>query len=259
MTALEYRADLYDVIHGRRTADIGWYVDLCRRADGRVLELGAGTGRVVLPVARAGVAIDALDIAGEMREQLAARLSLEDEAVRGRVRILTGDMTSFALPDRYRLIQIPFRSFLHNTTEEAQLACLGRCYDHLAPGGLLAFDVFQPSEDYMSDFEGDFEGLFRMDAPYTLEEGFLLLSEWSSYDRKAQTVRAVHRYELLTNGGRITESLYQILDLAFLYQDDLRRLLEVAGFSAISLGSDFTDQPVRPDTRDITVLARRPS
>lgn len=259
MTALEYRADLYDVIHGRRTVDIGWYVDLCCETGGPVLELGAGTGRVVLPVARAGVEIDAMDIDPQMRGQLVARLALEAEAVRARVHILEGDMTSFTLPKSYRLIQIPFRSILHNTTEAARLACLRHCYDHLQPGGLLAFDVFQPSEEYMTAFEGDFEGLFRMDAPYLLENGFLLLSEWNSYDRQAQTVRAVHRYELLTTRGRISESLYQILDLAFLYPRDLEGLLREAGFDQIVLGSDFSNQPVHPGARDITVIARRPS
>ncbi len=73
MSALEYRADLYDVIHGRRQHDIPWYVELARHVGGRVLELGAGTGRTALPVARAGIAIDALDVAEEMRAQLRSR------------------------------------------------------------------------------------------------------------------------------------------------------------------------------------------
>nr|WP_246781088.1 class I SAM-dependent methyltransferase [Rhizobium sp. BK602] len=234
-------------------------MELCRRAGGRVLELGAGTGRTVLPVARAGIEIDALDIAEEMRLYLTEKLQREPEHVRKKVRILAGDMTSFSLPDHYRLIQIPFRSFLHNTGPEAQLACLRQCHAHLEPGGLLAFDVFLPSEDYMSAFEGDYEGLFRTDAPYPLPDGgFLLLSEWNDYDRQAQTVRAVHRYELLARSGGIDQSLYQILDLAFLYPHDLQRLLTAAGFTDITLLSDFTDQPVGPETRDVAVMARRP-
>lgn len=258
MSALEYRADLYDVIHGRRQHDIAWYLDLCRRAGGRVLELGAGTGRTVLPIARAGIAIDALDVADEMRAHLRLALDRESEDVRGRVQILSGDMTSFSLPDRYRLIQIPFRSFLHNTSEQQRRACLERCHAHLGPGGLLAFDVFLPSEEYMQAFEGDYEGLFRMDDPYPLPDGgFLLLSEWNAYDRAAQTVRAVHRYELLAKNGRIAESLYQILDLAWLYPKDLERLLAAAGFADITFYSDFKPQPVGPETRDVAVTARR--
>ncbi|THV20883.1 class I SAM-dependent methyltransferase [Peteryoungia ipomoeae] len=258
MSALEYRADLYDVIHGRRQHDIPWYVELARHVGGRVLELGAGTGRTALPVARAGIAIDALDVAEEMRAQLRKALEGETEEVRGRVRVLSGDMTRFSLPDSYGLIQIPFRSFLHNTTQDQQRACLERCHAHLAPGGLLALDVFLPSEEYMAAFEGDYEGLFRMDDPYPLPTGgFLLLSEWNAYDRAAQNVRAVHRYELLAENGRITESLYQILDLAWLYPDDLERLLVAAGFAEITFYSDFTSQPVGPETRDVAVTARR--
>ena len=258
MSALEYRADLYDVIHGRRRQDIAWYLELCRRANGRVLELGAGTGRTVLPIARAGIAIDALDVAEEMRAHLQGVLAAEAEQVRANVRVLAGDMTTFSLPDSYRLIQIPFRSFLHNIAADQQRACLDRCQAHLEPGGLLAFDVFLPSEAYMAAFEGEYEGLFRMDDPYPLtDDGFLLLSEWNAYDRAAQTVRAVHRYELLSKNGQIAESLYQILDLAFLYPQDLERLLTAAGFTDIAFYSDFTEQPVGPETRDVAVTARR--
>lgn len=110
----------------------------------------------------------------------------------------------------------------------------------------------------MAAFEGEYEGLFRMDDPYPLtDDGFLLLSEWNAYDRAAQTVRAVHRYELLSKNGQIAESLYQILDLAFLYPQDLERLLTAAGFTDITFYSDFTEQPVGPETRDVAVTARR--
>lgn len=257
MAATRYRPDLYDVIHGRRRHDVEWYIDLAKKAGGRVLELGAGTGRTALPIARAGVMIDALDLSAEMREQLARRVAAEPEAVRDAITVLAGDMADFALPDRYALILIPFRSFLHNTTHARQLACLRACRTHLARDGTLAFDVFQPSDDYMSDFEGAFEGVGRMDPPHRLEDGgMLLLTEWNRYDRVAKTVEAVHRYDLLAEDGTLRESLFQVLDLATLYPADLLSLLKASGFTEIELGGNFTGRPLGPDDADISILAR---
>lgn len=256
MAATAYRPEIYDVVHGRRQQDIGWYVDLARRAAGPVLELGAGTGRTALHIARAGVTIDALDISTEMRTELSAKRAGEAEEVQRNLTVLAGDMTDFDLARRYALIVIPFRSFQHNLTAEAQLACLTCCRRHLLTGGELAFDVFQPSEEYMQDFEDEFEGVSRMDPPSPLKNGgFLLLSEWNHYDRVAKTVRSVHRYDLLGADGAIAESFYQLLHLALVYPDDLRALLKEAGFSRVALHGGFTEKPLTPDDADISIIA----
>jgi SAM-dependent methyltransferase len=256
MAATAYRPEIYDVVHGRRQQDIGFYVELARNAQGPVLELGAGTGRTALPMARAGAVVDALDVSAEMRAQLAAKRAAEAAESQRNLNVIAGDMTAFDLPRRYALIVIPFRSFQHNLTAEAQLACLSRCRRHLLDGGQLAFDVFQPSESYMQDFEGDYAGVSRMDPPSPLKDGgFLLLTEWNHYNRVAKTVRAVHRYDLLGPDGAIRESFYQLLHLALVYPDDLSALLKEAGFSRIALRGGFTEKPLTPDDADISIIA----
>lgn len=259
MSALEYNPAIYDTIHRERQADIAWYVRLCENAGGEVLEIGAGTGRVAVPVARKGISIWALEIAPEMRRHLAGRLAREDERTRDALVIVEGEMTSFSLGRRFALIQIPFRTFLHNTTRERQLACLARCHEHLEPQGLLAFDVFAPSETYMARFSGVFEGISRMDDPYPMKEGgHLLLTESNSYDRAQQTVRSIQRYDLAEANGRIGRSSVQILELAFLYPGDLHDLLGEVGFADVRIFGDFKEQPVGQDTLDLAILATKP-
>ena len=77
--------------------DVEFYVAEARAAGGPVLELGCGTGRVLLPAARAGVEITGLDASANMLERCRAKLAAEPEAVRGRATLVRGDLADFDL------------------------------------------------------------------------------------------------------------------------------------------------------------------
>src|SRR5688500_8881701 len=107
-----YIADLYDHVTAyRERADVGFFVDEAARSGGPVLEVGCGTGRVLIPTARAGVEIVGLDLSDHMLERCRANLSSESEEVRSRVTLVKGDMRSFRLGREFRLVTIPFRPF----------------------------------------------------------------------------------------------------------------------------------------------------
>jgi ubiquinone/menaquinone biosynthesis C-methylase UbiE len=123
--------------------DVPFYLELAREAAALgqpVLELGCGTGRVTIPIAQAGVEVVGLDNAPAMlnvARRKAAAAALD-------VRWVQGDMRSFALDQRFGLVIIPFRSFLHLLTEADQLNCLACIRKHLLPGGRLALNFFAP-------------------------------------------------------------------------------------------------------------------
>ena len=103
-----------------------------REAGGEVLELGCGTGRVLIPTARSGVEITGLDLSPDMLKVCRKKLEAEPEEVRARVRLVEADMRQFELSRTFRLVTLPFRPFQHLTTVEAQLACSGQ---HPTPSG----------------------------------------------------------------------------------------------------------------------------
>jgi len=137
-------AAAYDADMGRAADamdDIPFYVELAKQAAANgeaVLELGCGTGRVTIPIAQAGVEIVGLDNAPAMLD--VARRKAAAAGVD--VRWVTADMRSFRLEQRFGLVIIPFRSFLHLLTDADQLACLARVHEHLLPGGRLALNFF---------------------------------------------------------------------------------------------------------------------
>src|SRR5512136_1735449 len=86
-------AELYDhVVPYRERADVGFFVEAAKGSGGPVLEVGCGTGRVLIPTARAGVEITGLDLSPHMLEVCRRKLKDEPEEVRSRVRLVQGDM-----------------------------------------------------------------------------------------------------------------------------------------------------------------------
>ena len=136
-------AEIYDAVYADRDDRAFWAA--MAPADGAILELACGTGRVLLPLARAGHEIVGLDLSAQMVERCRAHLADEPAAVRERVRLVQADMTSFELGRRFALVTSPFRGFQHVTSVERQLACLGRCHAHLASHGRLVLDLFNPT------------------------------------------------------------------------------------------------------------------
>ena len=141
-------ADLYDhVTPYRDRPDVAFFVDAASTAGGPVLELGCGTGRVLIPTARAGIDIVGLDSSPRMLDVCRQRLLDEPEAAQKRVTLVQSEMQQFDLGRSFTLVTIPFRPFQHLLTVEDQLACLASIRRHLVEGGRLIFDVFNPSLD----------------------------------------------------------------------------------------------------------------
>jgi SAM-dependent methyltransferase len=155
-----YAPDLYDTnTPGTFLGDIEWYRAKARERGGAVLELGAGTGRITLPIAQDGSRIHALEIDAGMREALERKLARLPGEVRERVTVVAADMRTFELSERFSLIIAPFRVFCYNLTDDDRMACLRRVRQHLLPGGHFAFNLFHPSLYYMAQAAGALEGV----------------------------------------------------------------------------------------------------
>jgi predicted RNA methylase len=258
MTASAYNPRLYDLVTAAsQGGDVEWYSQQARQQGSPILELGAGTGRIVLPIAQAGYQIHALEYDAGMREALIRRIEELPEGVRTRIQVIAGDMRCFTLETRYALIQIPYRAFLHNLTRADQLACLACCREHLQAEGLLAFNVFHPSLEYMSRHHSLLRGVWRWNAEIDHPDGGVLVySEANRYDPALQRVSSRHRYEHFDAQGQLVEVFYQRLELAYLYPGDIRDLLGASGYSQVTLYGGFDRRPFSADGQELVVLAR---
>ncbi|HWQ03078.1 MAG TPA: class I SAM-dependent methyltransferase [Candidatus Nitrosotenuis sp.] len=136
-------AEVYDWLpRAQRRADRAFYLSYARRARGRILELGCGTGRILIPLAAAGFQVTGLDNSAAMLERCREKLAAQPKPVRERVRLVRGDMRRFQLRHRFALVTIPYRGFHHLLSVEDQLACLRCIHKHLTRNGRLLLDLF---------------------------------------------------------------------------------------------------------------------
>lgn len=255
-----YDPGIYDLFNPLEASasDVAYYVSVARREAGPVLELGAGTGRTLLPVARAGIAITGLDTSPRMLASLRARLGDEPPEVRSRVTVQEGDMRTFRSEDPVAVVQIPFRGFLHNVTRDDQLTCLATCRENLRPGGVLTFSVFHPSLEFMGKSSGDLSGVWRWrdERPHP-DGGRVTLSECTTYDTPEQRLSSRLRYDHWDARGDLVRSHLHMLELAYLYPGDIRERLAEAGFGSVEIAGGFDGAPFDTDGQELIVTARR--
>ena len=131
--------DLYDELLPV-AAHVPFYVDLARQQAGAVLELACGTGQLTIPVASLGVPTVGLDRSGAMLNVARRRAS----AASASVAFVQSDMRDFALGRDFTFIFVARNSLLHLLSTADLLAAFTAVGRHLAPGGVFAFDIFNP-------------------------------------------------------------------------------------------------------------------
>ena len=117
----EYRNPrLYDLENPDFEPEGLFYLDMARELGGPVLELGCGTGRILIPIAQEGIPIVGIDRSVDMLGRAKQKvLALAPKTRRG-IKLVRGDMRDFDLGREFKLIMIPFRAFLHLLTPEDQ-------------------------------------------------------------------------------------------------------------------------------------------
>ncbi len=145
-------AELYDPWSRSVVEDVGFYVEEAVAAGGPVVELGVGTGRIAIPVAAEGIEVIGVDSSPGMLEVCRRRAELA--GVAGLIDLRVGDLREPPVPERVRLVTVPFRSLLHLLDDEERLRALAAAHELLLPGGRLVFDVFAPGRDDILETHG---------------------------------------------------------------------------------------------------------
>jgi SAM-dependent methyltransferase len=236
--------------------DVPFYVAEAAHAGGDVLELGCGTGRILLPIARAGGTIAGLDASPAMLERCRAKVDGEPEAVRRRVTLYEGDVCDFDLGRRFQLVVAPFRVMQHLVAVDDQLRFLDAVGRHLAPGGRFVFDVFNPSFPKMVSRDGQ----EHEDTPETpLPDGRIM--------RRGSRVTGVRwldqvneielAYYVAPAPAAPATRHVQRFEMRWYLRAELVHLLARAGFRVDSMYGGFDRTPLVDESPEIIVRAAR--
>ena len=220
---------------------------------GHILELGCGTGRLTLPLARDGHHVTAVDASPAMLARLRARLARAPAAVSGRVHAVAGDLRDFTVPARPRfpLALAAFNVLEHLYTRVELAACLGALRRHLAPGGAFAFDVQLPDLAWLLRDPSRRWARTRFTHPRTGER--LLYSTNHDYDPISQIALIRIYYDPVDGDGpgRVVQ-----LSQRKYFPAELEALLAAGGFVTEERWGDFDGQPLGPAAESQVVLTR---
>lgn len=220
-----YDLDTRDIVKD----DIAFYLEHAQEKGGSILELACGTGRITIPLARAGCDIWGIDLSQNMLEKLQDKLNSGENAdLKKNLHIVHGDMCSFELDRKFSMIFIPFRSFQCLLTKEQCDACLTGVYNHLCGDGIFIINVFRPYK--------------RLDASWIRPE----TPNWETTDpvtgmrvRRTEVRRSIDVEKqiiypeliyYIQNEDGSEERIVEELKLKYYYEEQMRELLLANGF-----------------------------
>lgn len=236
--------------------DVPFYVDLAQDIGGPVLEIGCGTGRVLLPIARAGITIHGVDSSLPMLGILREKIERGPPDVRERVRTDHGDMRDFRLEKKYPLVIIPFRPMQHVHSVEEQVRALTAAAFHLDEKGILAFDVFYPKFETLQARLG--EEILEIEWPDPSVPTRIV----RRYYRK-DAVDKIHQSYTLTfllrtyEGGDLIGEESESLTFSYYTYPHLRALFLLTGLEVVQEYGSFGKAPLDNSATDMIFLLRR--
>jgi SAM-dependent methyltransferase len=236
-------AEFYDhVTIYREREDIGFYLEIAQQCKGKVLELGCGTGRILLLVARAGMQIAGIDRSDKMLFICREKLSREPENINSSVKLFNADMRSFELQQKFDLVIIPFRAFQHLLMVEDQISCLKCVHKHLNEGGKLVLDLFNPSLERLVDDK--YLGEVDEEPEFIMPDGRKVVrrNKYLGRDLENQILSIQFIFYIAhPDGGK--ERFTENAQMRYLFRFEAEHLLERCGFKVNAVYGDLNRTP----------------
>lgn len=246
-------APFYDADYRHYRDDLQAVIDLAQDSGETALELGCGTGRVLVPLAATGCRVTGIDSSPALLAK--AQAKIVQAGLSARARTLAGDLRHFSLDETgFDFAYCVSNTLMHLTSQRDQLAALENAHRHLRPGGRLLVDLFSP------------------DIPHLVEIGGLniLADQWWDEEQEATVMKWVVRdvdvahqlqqttfiYETLYADGRSHKTVLPFA-LRFLWPSEGELLLEKAGFRLEALWGDFDGNPHTSDSERLIFLASK--
>jgi SAM-dependent methyltransferase len=240
----------------RDLIDAPFYVDLAKASGSPILEIGCGTGRVLLPIAREGIEIHGVDNSAPMLDTLKDNLAREKPPVRNLVTLHQGDMREFRLGRTFPLVIIPFRPMQHMFTVADQVSALKSAAAHLADASTLAFDVFYPRFEFMQQGIGE----ERLEAEWSppSQPGTVIRRYFrkEAVDKINQTFTLTFIFRNYRNGVVMSEE-NETLKMSYYTYPHLRALFLLAGLEPIAEYGSFAKTPLNNKATEMIFLLRR--
>jgi SAM-dependent methyltransferase len=243
-------AELYDLAWGDQSGDLQMYEQFARRGELPCLELGVGTGRVALHLARQGLHVVGIDASAPMLARLEA--SLDHEAAQ-HLRLIEADMRDFDLtPQQFDLVYCAGNSFQHMLTTDDQFAALRCVARHLARGAVY---VMQLRALRAIDWAVERAPLYlRWTRPIGGSDDRLMRFDSTTTAAAAQTATTTHFFDRVSPDGSVSRRIIEYT-LRYTGLPELRSLHDASGLRITNVYADTDLSPYDDDSDTMIVVA----
>ena len=236
-------AALYQLQYANYRDDIAFYSRLAERFNAtRILELGSGSGRVSIPLARRGLEVTGLELSPKMLE--VGRKSATSDGVK--VNFVLGDVRDFRLDVQFPLVIAPFNALMHLYTLSDQDRALGCIKAHLEPGGVFAFDVYVPNFGLEHVLRHEGETFLEPDGTRT--DVFLL----QRIDKVSQVVTTTYYVDTVSPEKNLSRNVIELTQRYFTRFELQRWLIDFR----LEISGDFKGARLDVGSQHFVVIAK---
>lgn len=244
-------ARYYDAENGDKTDDLAMYSRLAAETEGGILDVGCGTGRVLMHLAQAGQSVHGIEIDRAMLGRLERKLETSPH-LRGDISYVHADALNHRWSREFSLILLTYNVMMHFHEQEKQVALLHNLRRCLAADGKLVIDLPNAALAFASE-ESDALNLERrfLDP----ETGHLIMLQSLSYIDRARQVLSVEWIYDEIDGEGVVRRLIVPHRLRYFFLPELRLLLERCGFCLLSVQGDTDGAPYDAESERMIVHA----
>jgi SAM-dependent methyltransferase len=253
MGPFEAYAHLYDLDYADEDLDLPVVLSFAARCGSPILELGCGTGRLVVPLAQEGYHVTGVDLSEAMIDR--ARTKVAEQDLSGRATLVVQDIRRLALEDKFTLAYAAINSFMHLTSADDQLAALVRIRRHLQPGGLLVLDLFNPDPGRLAESHGQVILDKVLKDPASGDR--LMKFHTERVDLGRQIVYVTLFVDRVDDRGAVQRTWFPFT-LRYLYRDELVLLLRHAGFDVETIYGSYDLDDFNGESERMIAVASRP-
>jgi ubiquinone/menaquinone biosynthesis C-methylase UbiE len=241
-------AEFWDLFRGDTSTweDRFFYLEVVKKYGSPVLDVGCGTGRILLDFMQQGIDIDGVDNSPDML----ARLHQKAEKLNLHPTVYQQEMHELSLPRKYQTILVPSSSFQLLLDAALPLIAINRFYEHLLPDGVLVMPFMTLWK------QGDpLESEFTREAIRPEDGATVRRWQYSRFDPDTDLEDAIDRYEIIRDGKVIASEEHKQSPATRSYtQEQAVALYQKAGFRDIQVFHEFTFEPVKPEDDTFCVL-----
>jgi SAM-dependent methyltransferase len=238
--------ELYNEQYRHYRDDLSFYTSLADNYGSPVLELGAGTARVSVALAKTGHAVTGIELSKAMVEKGKERIAEENLA--HLITLRHGDMRKVQLSQTFPVVTAPFNTLMHAYTPADQDETLGTVKKHLDPGGVFAFDLYNPNFSNLNVLkrEAEWEHVGGTNAE---------LFVYQSHDADNQMLESRYYLDTLQEDGTLKRQT-SVIKQRYYTRFEIERLLKQHGFQNVQIFGGFDKRRYSTKENNMVVVAK---